>query len=336
MKWDYVTPEEFDSVGPGLFVVCEGNFQYGNASLTFYDPADGEAQQEVFLRANGYKLGDVAQSMTVHGDTGWIVVNNSHVIFAIDTGTFREKGRVEGLPSPRYIHFVSDDKAYVTQLWDNRIFIVNPRTCEVTGTITVPGMAQETGSTEQMVQIGTSVYAACWSYQDRIIKIDTETDCVTADLRVGVQPRSLAADCHGKLWVLTDGGSYGNPAGYETPRIMRIDPASLTVEREFELQPGDSPSRLQTDSSGATLYWLNGGVWRMAVTADALPADPLIASRGTIYYGLTVSPTDGDIYVADAIDYQQPGRVYRYDPAGNCLSYFTAGVIPADFAWKTR
>ena len=45
--------------------------------------------------------------------------------------TSKEVGRIENLTSPRYIHFLSDEKAYVTQLWDNRIFIINPKKYEI-------------------------------------------------------------------------------------------------------------------------------------------------------------------------------------------------------------
>ena len=58
---------------------------YGNASLSYYDPETKRVENEVFARANAQKLGDVAQSMTMHGGLGWIVVNNSGVIFAIET-----------------------------------------------------------------------------------------------------------------------------------------------------------------------------------------------------------------------------------------------------------
>ena len=155
MKWDYGDAvEEFNASGAGLFITNEGNFQYGNATLSYYDPATKTVQNEIFFRANGMKLGDVAQSMCIHDNKGWVVVNNSHVIFAIDLNTFKEVGRIENLTSPRYIHFLSDEKAYVTQLWDNRIFIINPKKYEITGYIQVPDMTMESGSTEQMVQYG--------------------------------------------------------------------------------------------------------------------------------------------------------------------------------------
>ena len=114
MKWEYGLVEEFDYSGSkGLFVCNEGNFQYGNATLSYYDPATMKVENEVFYRANAMKLGDVCQSMIVRNGVGWVVVNNSHVVFAIDPHTFKEVGRIVNLTSPRYIHFISEDRKSV-------------------------------------------------------------------------------------------------------------------------------------------------------------------------------------------------------------------------------
>ena len=111
MEWDYGLEESFDTSasGEGLFICNEGNFQYGNATLSYYDPESKKVENEVFYRANAMKLGDVAQSMIIRDSVGWVVVNNSHVVFAIDINTFKEVGRITNFTSPRYMHFISDE-----------------------------------------------------------------------------------------------------------------------------------------------------------------------------------------------------------------------------------
>lgn len=334
MKWDYGTTEEFSASGTGLFITNEGMFQYGNATLSYYDPETKSVENEVFYRANAMKLGDVVQSMTIRDGVGWIVVNNSHVIFAIDINTFKEVGRITNLASPRYIHFVSDEKAYVTQIWDNRIFIVNPKRYEITGYIECPNMAMESGSTEQMVQYGKYVFVNCWSYQNRILKIDTETDQVVDELIVGIQPTSLVMDKNYKLWTITDGGYEESPYGYETPSLYRIDAARFEIEKQFRFKPGDSPSEVQINGEGDKLFWINKDIWSMDVEADRVPVRPFLKYRDTKYYGLTVNPRNGDVYVADAIDYQQQGVIYRYTADGEPVDEFYVGVTPGAFCWK--
>lgn len=319
--------------GEGLYILCEGNFQYGNATLTYYDPATQGVENEVFYRANGMKLGDVAQSMTVYDGKGWIVVNNSHVVFAIDPSTGKEIGRIENLTSPRYMSFVNDEKAYISQIWDNRIFIVNPKTYQISGYIEVPGMPMGTGSTEMMVKEGKYVYCSCWSYQNRIIRIDTETDSVDGEVIVGIQPKSLVKDCNGRLWTMTDGGYEGSPYGHEAPKLVCIDPVAMQIVKEFLLKNDDNPLALTIDKEGRTLYWINRGVYRMDVSSERLPVAPIIESQDTKYFGLTLSE-EGEIYLADAIDYQQNGIIYRFTPDGRPLDMFYVGVNPGAFCWK--
>lgn len=332
-------------LGEGVFIVNEGNFNYGGASLSYYQHDSKHLENEVFQRANAMRLGDVAQSMVVRDGVGWVVVNNSHIIFAIDTETFREVGRITDLPSPRYIAFVSDEKAYVSQIDSDRIIIINPKTFSITGEILCPMTTPyRTGSTEQMVIVGDHLYVACWSYQKRILKIDTRTDEVVDFVDVGLQPKSIVKDRNDKLWVVSDGGYEGNVLGYESAKLYRLNPENLAVEQIFELglntsgSATRSASRLKINEQGDTLYWIDGGVWRMSIDATELPAEPFIkplsGTQRCLYYALGVAPDTEDIYVGDAIDYQQRSVIYRFSREGELLDSFTAGVIAGDFCWK--
>lgn len=335
MKWDYRDDlSEFNDPSPGLFIICEGNFQYSNATLAFYNPSTRMVENELFFRANGMKLGDVAQSMTIYGDKAWIVVNNSHVVFAIDKDTYKEKGRIENFTSPRYIHFISEDKAYISQLWDNRIFIVNPNDYSIIGYINIPNMGPSMGSTEQMVQVGKYVYCNCWSYQNRIIKIDSETDQVVDELIIGIQPNSLVKDKFNQIWTITDGGYEQSTYGNEVPFLYCIDTQTFSIKKQFSFKKGDSPSEIQINGTGDTIYWINDDIWEMDIDSSILPSHPFIPFRDTKFYGLTVNPENNEVYVADAIDYSQQGMIYRFSPKGELLDQFYVGVTPGDFCWK--
>lgn len=323
-----VTPSTVD----GLFVVCNGNYMSGNGSLSYYTPETNSVENNVFERANGMKLGDTAQSMSIDGNTGWICVNGSNVVYAIDVDTYMVKGVVSDITSPRQSLKVADNKIYVTSMYDNRISIVNPLTYEVSGHIEVPGMEASTGSTEQMVKVGDYVYVNCWSYQKQVIKIDSRTDKVVDQLEVGVQPQSIAYDGN-SLWVLCDGGGWdGNPIGFEAPTLSCINLSSFEVERTIQLTEYSSVSNLRYYNGN--LYWIENGLQRMSVDATTAPAEPLIPSSSYGLYALDINPMNGEIYMADALDYMQEGVVTRYTSSGEEIDAFNVGVIPSGFCWK--
>lgn len=329
--------ETIDTHGrSGLFIVNEGNFGYGNASLSYYDPAAKTIENEVFIRVNGSKLGDVAQSMTIHDGKGFLAVNNSGVVFVIDADTFEYVGEIGGLTSPRYIHIVSEEKAYITDLHAFSIAVFNPQTLELTGSISTHTQGRTQPSTEQMVQYENYVFTNCWSYDNRILVIDTETDRVVDEIAVGRQPTSLVIDKYDRIWTITDGGSPDYPQGREPAMLYRIDAATRRVEKSWQFELDDRGSELCTDGSREHIYFLNKHVWRMDVLAEELPAQPCIANPSQNYwYGLTVDPATGEVYLADAIDHAQRGKIYRYSPQGQLLDSFKVGVIPGAFCFKS-
>ena len=51
--------------GDGIFICDEGNFQGGNAEVSFYRFSDQFTQEDLFRPRNVRPLGDVCQSMTL-------------------------------------------------------------------------------------------------------------------------------------------------------------------------------------------------------------------------------------------------------------------------------
>lgn len=326
MEYGPQSEEAFSRSGRGIFITCEGNFMWDNASLSYYDPETRKVENDIFLRANGMKLGDVAQSMTLHDGKGYVVVNNSGVIYVIDPSTFRITGLIEEVVSPRYIHFVDGQTAYVTDLYDPRISVVDTRTNRIRTRIDMNGHR----STEQMVQVGNRLFVNCWSYDNKILVVDTQTERLVDSLTVGWQPNSLLLDGNGKLWTATDGRDG------EAPALWRIDPATLEIERRFELPADTPPSKLTLDARNNRIYFIARDVWRIEADAESLPATPFLPYAGTLYYGLGVDPDTAELYVADAIDYVQHAAVYRFSPDGQAVDTLRVGIIPGSFCFKRQ
>ena len=325
MDYGPLHEEPFAQSQRGVFITCEGNFGWDNASLSFYDPAARSVENEIFIRANGMKLGDVAQSMTLHKGRGYVVVNNSGAVYVIDPATFRVTGVIEGVVSPRYIHFPNDTTAYITDLYDPRITVVDSRSNRIRGRIPMNGHK----STEQMVQWGDEVFVNCWSYDDKILVVDAARETLVDSIEVGPQPSSLVLDRFGKLWTVTDGRTAGSPAA-----LYRIDAATRRIEQTYTFAAGDHPSSVTLNGTRDTLYFINRDVWRMRVDAEELPVTPFLPYTQTTYYEVAVDPLTSEVYVADAIDYVQHGVVYRFTARGAAVDTIRVGITPGSFCFK--
>jgi DNA-binding beta-propeller fold protein YncE len=117
----------------------------------------------------------------------------------------------------------------------------------------------------------------------------------------------------------------------ESAQLIQIDPVSLKITATINLG-SDAVSNLCANSAGDRLYFLQGGVNVMDVQSQV--RSKLIEVKNSNFYGMTIDPKTGEIYVADAMDYSQASTVYVFASNGTKLSTFKAGVNANGFYFE--
>ena len=351
-----------DSIQPhelkGVYVLNEGNYQFSNASLSFYDIEEDTVYNNLFYKANNAPIGDVAESMALVDNKLYIVVNNSNYIYKVDANTIEcdltKPFKLTDFYSPREIHFVAPNKAYVTDIIGTDLWIINPQEMTHTGSVAMGN------TTEKMLQVGNELYVSNWSYYyidaeshrsyNTVQVVDLNNDVKVADIVVGKEPNTMVADKDGHVWVLCEGRSWddeyddlGMPYG-ENPTLWEIDPMLKTAMCRYEFKgPYEDDDEikgvattLRVNPAGDRFYLIyNNEVRRFDIATMSLSDSFRITSEpGGLFYNMAVDPNTGDVYVTDAKNYMMNGIVYRYSDDGVLLASFEAGIIPSAMLFK--
>ncbi|HLP11865.1 MAG TPA: DUF5074 domain-containing protein [Flavobacteriales bacterium] len=300
----------------GVFVVNEGNYLFGNAKMSYYNKAENSTVVDLYEQTNGTGAGDILQSMYVFNARAYLVVNNSGYIKVCDPVTLANTATITGFTSPRYFLPVSNNKAYVTDLYANKVWIVNLASNTISGSVHLNGWCEE------MTEIFGKVYITNYT-NGKLYELDAATDLLTDSIPMAKGCSSLQQDANGKLWVLCS----GDAALSILPALYRYNPTTNNVEHVYELS--GAPSKLRANGTADTLYFLNTDVYRFPITASG--ASSFITAGTSNFYGLGIDPVTSHVYVSDAKDYVQYGRVVVHKPGGGFLKEFNVGIIPGDF-----
>ena len=308
-----------------VFVVNEGNFTNGNASLTYFNHQTSEVEQQVFYRKNNAPLGDVANSISFDENSIYIVVNNSHVVYKINSITGLYEAKTPELTSPRNLIIIDEHRALISDLYENNLTVVNTLNMEIISKI-------EIGRTsENLLKLDNEVFITNWSAYNQELKnnmvlvLNTLSMEITDSIQVGVEPNSMVLDNDNNLWVLCSGGFMNE----ERASLWKIDAKTKLVQKRFNFEDiNSSPTKLNISPSANTLYFINKDIFQMDISGSSLSAIPFVlASETNNFYSLGIG-FDSDIYITDANDYSRNGEVYRYSASGIIKEQFEGGLIP--------
>jgi hypothetical protein len=74
----------------------------------------------------------------------------------------------------------------------------------------------------------------------------------------------------------------------------------------------------------------------MDISADALQQSTLVQELGAHFYKIAINPINSDVFITDAVDFQQAGYVLLYKNSGLFVSKNKVGIIPGSMCFKLR
>lgn len=317
--------------GKGVFIINEGNYSNGNGSVSFYNLYTNKMYNGIFDASNKRPLGDVPISSEIINGLIYVIVNNSGKVEVVKPEDFKSLKTITGFASPRFILPINNKKAYVSDLRSNYISVIDLESNTISKKIYCGK------STDRMLKYNNKVFVCNWSSyyvnapNNSIQVIDSDIDCLIDSVIIGKEPNSLVLDNQNRLWVLSSGG-YNNE---EYPELNCINTNSLKIEKKIQFASKNlSPQSLCINQKGDTIWYLNNNIYCMSINDNYLPLFPIIYKRNHLFYAMTVNSQNNELYISDAIDYNQNGYFYRFSAAGIVIDSLRAGIIPGYFCFN--
>lgn len=321
---------------PAVMVLCESGLGSGTSTLTYYDSTSNKLDKDYFKTVNGYDLGSSANDMERYGNKIYITVTGFQgqdkvsAVEVLDANTFKSLARIsfgDGTASPfrpRNVAFAGA-KAYVS-CYDGNVRRID------TATLKIDGTAFTDGAQEELTVSGNSLYVTNsdnfqFTYpnspHDRVSVIDLSTFTKKTDITVAFNPNRIVTAGNGNVYV----GCWGNFSTV-AGALVHIDPATNTALTPFAT---DNPSTMTVDGDA---------IFAIPQSADSVYTFTDSNTRGTgfiqdlsqfsnpYFYHVSVDSKAHVIYIADAGNFSNPGKMHVFTNTGVLLATFETGGGP--------
>jgi len=331
---DSSEPEDVGPVISGVLVANQGNFSDANGSVTAYDPV-GQTVAQVLT-----DLGSTVQSLSVRGNVLFVLSNSANRIEVVALDQSFPRTVIENVLSPRYMAFISHDKAYVSSLFASPDVFTGGKVTvlDVTAGTVIDEIAVG-DNPEGIALVGTRAFVANSGFgAGRTVSvIDTQTDDVIATVDVECDgPRFVLVDADQDVWVFCTGNEFG-PSGPTNGAVRIISPQSLEIMARIEINGristvGPGQDAALAPASGL-MYAVRDASTLMRFDAGSnVLLDEIGPFDGAGIGAIAIDETAGRLYLGRVPGFTEAGEVTIHELSGQQIERFQAGVAPTYIA----
>ena len=297
-----------------LFVACEGQYYSGQGSVSIIKNLESITELN--------NLGNTVQSVTVHNEMLFIIVNGSSLIHVFEINSNGEE-YIQTIDTngsgPRNLT-IFDGLAYFTNWNTSDIKVLELENFEIINTIPVIGLP------EDIISDGYALWVSIimnedWSDGNKVLKINPLTENII-EFDVGAGPGELLHHNDAIYISRTYYDGYWN-AYHATSKIYNNE--VITAEYGAGLPCGGSI----TKHLGQVYRAYDGGIAPLDDNLNIITSERI----GDFDYSnvYDVESIDGNIYFA-LTDWNNLNQIAITDEMGYEISNFNVGIIPTDFA----
>lgn len=334
----------------GFWLLNQGNMGSNKATLDRYTFADALYCRNVYPSLNpgvAMELGDVGNAMHAYGSRLYIVVNCSNKVEVLDLRSGRRIGHID-IPNCRDIAF-DGPSAYVTSYagpvevavdYAQKGYVarIDTLTLRETGRQTVGYQPDGIAISQGRIFVANSGGYRVPNYEHTVSVLDLGTLRPVGLIDVAENLCHAIADDNGQVWISSRGDYYDIPS-----RLYRIDATTLQLADCIDIPVSAMwlcpDGRLLTVSAtfNYSTYQLEKVFAVVDTSSRSLLSRNFVAdgteSEIKVPYGVACNPVTGEIYVADARTYINPGYLYCFSPDGILKWKQRTGDVPSSIVF---
>ena len=309
----------------GAYVLSEGSFSPGTATLSFYSFDDASFTRDIF---NPGSLGLFPDGLLVDGNFLYVTeqgnFNSAGKIYKLDTGGTVRATTLFGL-NP-YSVAEANDKLYITNGPGGYVTVLNKDDLTQITTITVGVYPQEILSSNNRIYVcNTSEFQG--AQDSTVTVIDSFTDNVIRTLTVQKDPSSFAVTNAGNILI-------GCPG--QDGMIFMVDLFTFQKTDSFNVFGGFG-SDIAVDRTSDNIYFISNdnNIVRLNLVTGTSNRVVTNSNPGAkFFYGYNYNYETGEHYVLNAKNFAVNGALEIYTSSGGIRAIYETGIAPKRVVFK--